>query len=68
MKSLNRRLCLETLEDRTVPSGCQAWGDHVATIAQTFEPNLGSLVSTIANTAPGAVAALVAADHEILCS
>ena len=62
------RLCVERLEDRTVPCGCQAWGEHVATVAQTFEPNLGALVSTIAHTAPKAVAGLVAADHAILCS
>jgi hypothetical protein len=68
MNRFNSRLCVETLEDRTVPSGCQAWGETVSGFAQTFEPNLGALVSTITDTAPGAVAALVAADHEILCS
>ena len=63
------RLCVERLEDRTVPCGCQAFGrDHVALLAQTFEPNLGALVSAIAETAPGAVATVIAADHEILCS
>ena len=69
MNRFRSRLCIEALEDRTVPSGCGAFGtDHVAVLAQTFEPNVGALVSAIAQTAPGAVATVIAADHEVLCS
>ena len=68
MNRFNSRLCLETLEERTVPSGCRDFGADVADAAQNFEPNLGALVSFIAHTESGAVAAFVAATQEAFCS
>ncbi|MCI0460854.1 MAG: hypothetical protein L0Z62_28230 [Gemmataceae bacterium] len=63
------RLGVETLEDRTVPSGCQAFGtDHVALLAQTVVPLGYEVVSPIAQSAPGAVATVIAADLDGFCT
>ena len=61
------RLGIEGLEDRSVPASCQGFGQHVAEITQTFEPNLGAVVSFIAGTAPGALADQVVADKAVYC-
>jgi hypothetical protein len=65
------QLRVEALEDRWVPSGCQAFGAHVAELAQTppfgFD-NLGSVVSFIAQTGPQGASTQIAADHEEFCS
>ncbi len=60
-------LCLETLEGRCVPSGCQAFGGAISNAAQNVGPLFGASVSAVAQFQPKALANTFAFIKGIVC-
>jgi hypothetical protein len=64
------RPCMEALEIRSVPSGCQAFGADVsgsAHLLNSLGSNLGALISAAAQTGPGAVSSVIHQTQAIDC-